>query len=347
NLLEDRWPLDKRSIPSYINIGIVLVVTSFFLTEEWAPLGHNVSMFVNYLFVLVMVGLILGALMLMVRYYEPLLRWCLVNKGKFLLIPVFTILLGIVAWLGFDRVFGFIPKAFDAVGTNLRTTSAWSAMIHTFPGMGKEFMPSMDEGTFLLMPTTMPHAGLSESQRIVQQLDVLVSRIPEVELVVGKLGRVESALDPAPVSMFENIINYKPEFILDEKGHPISFRTDDEGKFILASGGSISNEDALVTGMDTGELVADKKGRYFRNWRREIKSTDDIWNEIVKVTALPGVTSAPRLQPIETRLVMLQTGMRAPMGIKVFGRDLETIQAFALRLEDILQQVPSVKAETV
>src|SRR5690606_1854427 len=74
---------------------------------------------------------------------------------------------------------------------------------------------------------------------------------------------------------------------------------------------------------------------------------DDIWNEIVKVTALPGVTSAPRLQPIETRLVMLQTGMRAPMGIKVFGRDLETIQAFALRLEDILQQVPSVKAETV
>src|SRR5690606_33569770 len=148
NLLEDRWPVDKRSIPSYINIGIVLVVTSFFLTEEWAPLGHNVSMFVNYLFVLLMVGLILGALMLMVRYYEPLLRWCLVNKGKFLLIPVFTILLGVVAWLGFDKVFGFIPKAFDVVGTNLRTTSAWSAMIHTFPGMGKEFMPSMDEGTF-------------------------------------------------------------------------------------------------------------------------------------------------------------------------------------------------------
>src|SRR5690606_8535824 len=261
NLLEDRWPLDKRSIPSYINIGIVLVVTSFFLTEEWAPLGHNVSMFVNYLFVLVMVGLILGALMLMVRYYEPLLRWCLVNKGKFLLIPVFTILLGVVAWLGFDKVFGFIPKAFDVVGTNLRTRSAWSAMIHTFPGMGKEFMPSLDEGTFLLMPTTMPHAGLSESQRIVQQLDVLVSRIPEVDLVVGKLGRAESALDPAPVSMFENIINYKPEFILDERGHPVSFRTDDDGDFVLAFGNTVSIEQALAMNVDRRDLVSYKDGR--------------------------------------------------------------------------------------
>lgn len=347
NLMADRWPEHNRSIPSYINIGIVLVVASFFLTEEWAPLGHNVSIFVNYLFVLVMVGIILGALQLMVRFYEPILRWCLVNKGRFLLIPLFTILLGVVAWLGFDKVFGFIPRAFDVVGINLRTTNAWSAMIHTFPGMGKEFMPSLDEGTFLLMPTTMPHAGLTESQHIVQQLDVLVSRIPEVELVVGKLGRAESALDPAPVSMFENIINYKPEFILNESGHPVSFRTDDEGKFVLASGGSVSNEDALAMDVDPQELIADEDGRYFRNWRAEIRSTDDIWNEIVKVTALPGVTSAPRLQPIETRLVMLQTGMRAPMGIKVFGRDLETIQAFALQLEDILKHVPSVKPETV
>ena len=347
NLMTTRWQHHNRQVLSYINIGIVLVVASYYLTEEWAPLGHNVSMFVNYLFVVVMVGAILGVLLLMVRYYEPLLRWCLVNKGKFLLIPVFTILLGVVAWLGFDKVFGFIPRAFDVAGINLRTTNAWSAMIHTFPGMGKEFMPSLDEGTFLLMPTTMPHAGLSESQRIVQQLDVLVSRIPEVDLVVGKLGRAESALDPAPVSMFENIINYKPEFILDERGHPVSFRTDDDGNFVLASGDTVSNEQALAMNVDRRDLVADKDGRYFRNWRKEIRSTDDIWKEIVKVTALPGVTAAPRLQPIETRLVMLQTGMRAPMGIKVFGHDLETIQEFGLKLEDILRHVPSVKSETV
>jgi copper/silver efflux system protein len=77
------------------------------------------------------------------------------------------------------------------------------------------------------------------------------------------------------------------------------------------------------------------------------QSPDDIWNEIVRVTRIPGVTSAPKLQPIETRLVMLQTGMRAPMGIKVYGPDLTTIQEFGLQLEKILQEVPSVKREAV
>jgi len=78
-----------------------------------------------------------------------------------------------------------------------------------------------------------------------------------------------------------------------------------------------------------------------------IKSPDDIWDEIVKATKIPGVTSAPRLQPIETRLIMLQTGMRAPMGIKVYGPDLRTIERFGLDLESILKEVPSVKSEAV
>src|SRR5690606_6505148 len=93
--------------------------------------------------------------------------------------------------------------------------------------------------------------------------------------------------------------------------------------------------------------IADENGEYYRNWRNHIKSPDDIWNEIVNVTKLPGVTSAPKLQPIETRLVMLQTGMRAPMGIKVYGPDLKTIENFGLQLENILKEVPSVKAEAV
>ena len=94
-------------------------------------------------------------------------------------------------------------------------------------------------------------------------------------------------------------------------------------------------------------MVPDKNGAFYRNWRPEIKSPDDIWNEIVKVTRLPGVTSAPKFQPIETRLVMLQTGMRAPMGIKVKGQDLEQIQAFGIRLEGILKEVDGVKKEAV
>src|SRR5690606_8331728 len=95
------------------------------------------------------------------------------------------------------------------------------------------------------------------------------------------------------------------------------------------------------------ELIEDEDGEFYRNWRKEIKSADDIWNEIVRVTKLPGVTSSPKLQPIQTRLVMLQTGMRAPMGIKIKGQDLKQIEAFGLQLEEALKKVEGVKIETV
>ncbi|CAI8169088.1 MAG: Cation efflux system protein CusA [Cryomorphaceae bacterium] len=176
---------------------------------------------------------------------------------------------------------------------------------------------------------------------------MLLTNIPEVELTVGKLGRVESALDPAPISMYENIINYKSEYILNKKGHRQRFKVDDNNHFITISGDTLSNQEGLDQGINASDLIVDDNGKYFRNWRKVIKSPDDIWNEIVKVTKIPGVTSAPKLQPIETRLVMLQTGMRAPMGIKVYGPDLRTIEDFGLQLESILKEVPSVKKEAV
>ena len=197
------------------------------------------------------------------------------------------------------------------------------------------------------MPTSMPHSGIEFNRKVVGQLDMLLTNIPEVELTVGKLGRVESALDPAPISMYENVINYKPEYMLSEKGHRIRFKVDKKDRFILNSGDSLSNEEAINRGVVLEELIPDDNGNYFRNWRPQIESPDDIWNEIVKVTKIPGVTSAPKLQPIETRLVMLQTGMRAPMGIKVYGPDLKTIEDFGLQLEEVLKNVPSVKAEAV
>jgi Cu(I)/Ag(I) efflux system membrane protein CusA/SilA len=95
------------------------------------------------------------------------------------------------------------------------------------------------------------------------------------------------------------------------------------------------------------QLIPDDDGEFYRNWRPEIQSPDDIWNEIVKVTKLPGVTSAPKLQPIETRLVMLQTGMRAPMGIKVKGQDLKKIEAFGVQLENVIKEAEGVKQEAV
>ncbi len=94
-------------------------------------------------------------------------------------------------------------------------------------------MPALDEGSFLLMPTTMPHSGIAENIDDIRMLDMRVNSIPEVETVVGKWGRVNSALDPAPISMFENTVNYKSEYILDEDGHRLRFKVDHNGAFIL------------------------------------------------------------------------------------------------------------------
>jgi Cu(I)/Ag(I) efflux system membrane protein CusA/SilA len=227
---------------------------------------------------------------------------------------------------------------------------------------GKEFMPALNEGSFLLMPTSLPHAGVEENKRVLQQLDMAVASIPEIETVVGKAGRTESALDPAPMSMYENIIQYKPEYMLNEAGQRQRFKVNEDGLFALKDGDFILNpntelydttseykEADIESFSEIGleNLVPDSDGEYYRNWRPEIQSPDDIWNEIVSVTRLPGVTSAPKLQPIETRLVMLQTGMRAPMGIKVKGQELKQIEAFGLQLENFLKQAEGVKDEAV
>lgn len=323
-------------------IGVV-----WLLGKYWLPLGASKSVFTNVLFVALLIGVILGAFTLLQYYYKSILKWCLANKVKFMLIPTFLILLAANIWLGFSSVFGFVSKGFEAIGVEVQSSKVWSTFAHAFPGVGEEFMPSLDEGSFLLMPTSMPHSGIEYNRKVVGQLDMLLTNIPEVDLTVGKLGRVESALDPAPISMYENVINYKSEYMVNQSGRRVRFRVDDEGRFELTDDSFISNEDALLKGIKQSQLIEDDNGKYFRNWRPEIQSPDDIWNEIIKVTKIPGVTSAPKLQPIETRLVMLQTGMRAPMGIKVYGPDLQTIQDFGLQLEEILKQVPSVKTEAV
>jgi Cu(I)/Ag(I) efflux system membrane protein CusA/SilA len=98
---------------------------------------------------------------------------------------------------------------------------------------------------------------------------------------------------------------------------------------------------------EKGELIPDRYGRPKRQWRDEIKNPDDIWDEIVKAGQIPGTTSAPKLQPIATRIVMLQSGMRAPMGVKVKGPDLDTIDRVGLEIERFLKEVPSVEPAAV
>lgn len=315
-----------------LNNALTVAVVTWLLTKYWLPFGPSVSMTGNLIFVVGLIVVILTFFWLVIRYYSQLIHWCLEHKKLFLALPTTLVIFGVVAWLGFNSTFGFVAKGFDKIGVDVRTTSVWSSATHTFPGFGKEFMPALDEGAFLLMPTTLPHAGIEEVKDIVQKLDMRVSSIPEVKIVVGKSGRTNSALDPAPISMFENLIQYKSEYKTDENGRRVRFKVNDIGEYV---------RDA------TGELIPDPSGKYFRQWRDHIQSTDDIWEEIVKATRIPGTTSAPKLQPIQTRQVMLQSGMRAPMGIKVKGPDLKTIDQFALQLEEQLKSAPGVKSESV
>ncbi|MBX2843682.1 MAG: efflux RND transporter permease subunit [Flammeovirgaceae bacterium] len=363
---------------------VVVLGVIWLLSKYWLPLGANKHILTNYFFVTIIIGLILGLFSLLEYHYKRILTWCLDHKKVFLIMPTVLIIFGSTIWLGFHSVFALPGSGFEKLGFNIKKTDLWTVLSKTFPGIGKEFMPTLDEGSFLLMPSSMPHSGVAYNRKIVGQLDMLLQNIPEVGLSVGKLGRVESALDPAPVSMFENVINYKSEYILDEHGRKKKFKVDEEGNFLfsgidingkLLDAGSCrleKNKKWLIIGKDTvfltsnfnplssnhsrlefhltkiqDYLIIDDNGNYFRNWRPHIKSPDDIWNEIVEITKIPGVTSAPKLQPIETRLIMLQTGMRAPMGIKVYGSDLQTIEDFGMKLEGILKAVPSVKTESV
>ena len=207
-------------------------------------------------------------------------------------------------------------------------------------------MPSLNEGSFLLMPTSMPHTGIEQNLAYIETLDKRISSIPEVEMTVGKWGRVNSALDPAPTQMFENTINYRPEFIVNEDGHRLRFKVNRDGAFVLIDQ-SVYNPKEGFRLIPADSLILDRRGEYFRQWRPEIKNEDDIWKEIINQSHIPGLTSAPKLQPIEARTVMLSTGMRAPMGIKVSGPDLESIEQGGKALEEALKEVPSVLPSTV
>ncbi|OEK05711.1 efflux RND transporter permease subunit [Roseivirga misakiensis] len=327
NVIQSLKPYTSR----YLKHGDVLFALfgiTVFLSQEWLPLGVQVSGIANFIFVALVVGITLAVFLGFIKVYPLLLNWCLENRLLFLAFPIAIVLLGTTIWMGFDRVFSFLP---NTLGDSIKASKPYEQLAKTFPGIGQEFMPSLGEGAFLLMPTSMPHAGIQQNREVLKMLDMAVTAIPEVESVVGKLGRTESALDPAPISMYENLINYKSEYKTDENGRRVRFKR---------SGGEFARD-------ADGHLIEDSNGEYYRQWRDEIQSPDDIWNEILKVTRIPGVTSAPKLQPIETRLVMLQTGMRAPMGIKVKGPDLATIESFGIQLESLLKQVPEVKEESV
>lgn len=162
--------------------------------------------------------------------------------------------------------------------------------------LGGEFMPELDEGDLMYMPTTFPSLSVGKAQQILQQTDKIIKSFPEVKSVFGKIGRAETATDPAPLSMIETIIQFKPK----------------------------------------------------SEWRSGI-IMEKLRAEIESQVKLPGLSNA-WVMPIRTRIDMLATGIKTPVGIKVAGPDLKTIQAIGQQLEKVLKQVSgttSVYAERV
>lgn len=162
--------------------------------------------------------------------------------------------------------------------------------------IGSEFIPPLDEGDLMYMPTTYPGISIGKARELLQQTDKLIRTVPEVELVMGKIGRAETATDPAPLTMIESFIKMKP-----------------------------------------------------RDQWREGVDTQDVIDELDALVKLPGVTNA-WVMPIKTRIDMLATGIKTPVGIKIAGPELSVIEDIGRRLEEILPNVEgttSVYAERV
>ena len=312
---------------------------------HWQPLGPASSGGSNYAFVAIAVLGLLLAFWIFRLAYPWLLGQALRQKSAFLLLPVALSFFGASVWLGFGTVFAFVPHLWGGLGGNgdsIRSSSAWVQASHALPGLGREFMPALDEGSFLYMPTVAPHASIGESLEYLSAEDRAIAAIPEVTSVVGKIGRAETPLDPAPISMVETVINYKSEFLQDEDRDVVLFAWDakDESFFRI-------NEQLVRYDKLTDPQMDQYEGKPFRQWRDHIKAPSDIWDEIAKAAAITGSTSAPKLQPIQTRLVMLQSGMRSPLGLRVTGPDLESIERAGLDLERMLKELPGVNAAAV
>ena len=362
-LVRERLRAERRRYVDLALLSAAVLLAMGVLSQRWLPLGVESGSIHNFVFVALLVGGLLVLFSLLQRVYPRYLRWCLANKILSLLPPVLLVLLGSIAWLGLDRVISFMPSGVRA-STSVRQISA------LFPGFGKEFMPSLDEGSFLWMPTTMPHASIGEALDVLQKQDRAIAHIAEVESAVGKIGRADTPLDPAPISMIETIVQYRPEYVVDETGRRIRFAfiEGEEDFFRTKSGEPALAPDGLpyrVRGRFKrdahGLLIRDNNGRAFRQWRPPldpelnpgrdawagIRTDDDIWSSIVRAGRIVGSTSAPKLQPIAARMVMLQSGLRAPMGVQIKGPDLASIETFALEIQRKLKQVPSVKSSAV
>ncbi len=246
------------------------------------------------------------------RTYEPSLRWVLAHKRTFMVLPALLVIFGFVIWLGFATMLAPVRAGLSAIGLDPGLTRPWVAAAHAFPGLGREFMPPLDEGSFLSMPSLLPAASLDQVMEVLAVQNARLAQVPEVLDVVGKAGRSESALDPAPIGMIETIVTLKP---------PSQWRRVHEERFWSGWPGWLQPPFRAV----------------WPDSRAIAKS--ELLLELQQASAMPGVLPT-WLQPIQTRLVMLSSGFRAMMGVKIFGPDQAEIERIGLEIERVLRDVP-------
>ena len=226
--------------------------------------------------------------------YAARLKHALKHKAFALSFPVILLFVGVGAYFGMPMVLQPVEKIARVFGAELNDFPGYVDAKHIFTGLQSDDWIALDEGSWFYMPTLYPAASFSQAMQVLQTQDVLIGQIPEVKDVLGKIGRVESALDPAPAAMVETYVMLKPE----------------------------------------------------SEWREGVTARD-IWDEINRVATLPGVTPASALQPIEGRVVMLQSGIKAPMAIRVYGDDLKTLASAALDVAVQLKKSSYINAGTV
>lgn len=274
------WVDDVSPFPLWATapaVAMLVALLAFFMSREHLrPIEENpTSRFILWL-------------------YEPILRFLLVHKFSFMAVPLLIILLGAGAWFGLPTILHPAEQLARGLGTEANDLPGYAELKHRFPGLRTDDWIALDEGTWFYMPTLYPAASFSQGIEVLQTQDALIREIPEVENVLGKIGRAESALDPAPREMIETYVMLKPE----------------------------------------------------AQWREGV-TIDSIWKQINAVATLPGVTPASALQPIEGRVVMLQSGIKAPMAIRVYGDNLDGLAAAARDVAEHLRQIPQVNGATV
>ena len=226
--------------------------------------------------------------------YGGRLRFALNNKGIALSFPALIFVLGLGAWIGLPTVLRPLENVAQMVGADLNDVPGYVKAKHVFTGLSSDDWIALDEGSWFYMPSLYPAASFNQAMEVLQTQDAMIGQIPEVANVLGKIGRVESALDPAPAAMVETYIMLKP-----------------------------------------------------RSEWREGMNERAIWDEINKVATITGITPASPLQPIEGRVVMLQSGIKASMAIRVYGDDLAGLSKASMAVAEHLKQHHYVNAGTV